>query len=72
MESEVWTTKRSTLLIELTQQYVSASPASLPLLQKYQAEEDRAFAEFKQNYKNGDNPIDPWSFADEDDSAVPF
>lgn len=60
------------VLIELTQQYVSASPASLSLLQKYQAEEDRASAEFKQNYKNGDNPIDPWPFADDDDSRIPF
>jgi hypothetical protein len=60
------------VLIELTQQYVSSSPVSLHLLQIYQAEEDRSFAEFRQNYKDGDNAINPWPFASGDDSSIPF
>ena len=36
-------------LIDAVRQYVSASPISLQLLQQRQAEEDRLFAEFKQN-----------------------
>lgn len=60
------------LLIELVEKYVSASPASLQLLQKYQAEEDRAFAAFKQNRNGGDNALDAWPFATDDDSELPF
>lgn len=60
------------VLIELVQDYVSASPASLPLLRQYQAEEDREFAEFEQNQQNGDLPIDPWPFDGDDDSGIPF
>lgn len=60
------------VLIELVQKYVSATPASLQLLQKYQAAEDQAFAEFKQNRNDGDHTLAPWSFAADDDSVIPF
>lgn len=42
------------VLIELLQKYISASPASLHLLQKYQAEEDQATAEFEKNQRDDD------------------
>lgn len=44
------------VLIKLVQKYVSATPASLHLLQKYQAEEERKFAEFKQNHNDDFEP----------------
>lgn len=59
-------------LIELVEQYVSANPASLQLLRKYQAEEDQAFAEFKQNRNSEDNTLGPWPFATDGDSEIPF
>lgn len=45
---------------DVVQKYVSASPISLQLLQKSQAEEDRKFEEFKKNQR------------DDDDIDIPF
>jgi len=42
---------------DIIQKYVSASPISLQLLRKSQAEEDRRFAEFQQNQSDDDCPF---------------
>ncbi|MFQ5602724.1 MAG: hypothetical protein ACE5HS_05595 [bacterium] len=52
--------------------YVSASPGSLQILQKLQAEEDKKFEEFKRSQKDSDLTIDPLSFDFDEDDDLPF
>ncbi len=59
-------------LIDSLKNYVSASLISLSILQKFQAEEDRKFAEFKQNQNDWDSLIDPLPFDLDDDDKFPF
>ncbi len=63
-------------LIDSVKTYVSATPISLPILQAFQAEEDRRMEEFLKNRPNRDTQTDlsPFSDLDEFDSedGIPF
>lgn len=59
-------------LIDAVKRYVSASSISLSMLQKFQAEEDRKFAEFKQDKNDGGIQIDLLPFDFDDDVEFPF
>ncbi|MCB0210377.1 MAG: hypothetical protein KDJ52_13655 [Anaerolineae bacterium] len=60
------------VLIDSVKNYVSASPISLSILQKFQAETDREFEEFEQNYGEQDILIDPLAFNFDDEDEIPF
>ncbi|MCB0196155.1 MAG: hypothetical protein KDJ65_29660 [Anaerolineae bacterium] len=59
-------------LIDSVKNYVSAIPISLSILQKFQAEADREFKEFKQNQGEQDIFIDPLPFDFDDEDEIPF
>jgi hypothetical protein len=59
-------------LIDSVQNYVCAIPLSLSILRKFQAEEDRQFAEFEQRQDGRENSVDPWPFDVDDDDGFPF
>ena len=59
------------LLIDSLKKYVSASPVSLQILQKCQAEKDKKFNDFEMNKNNSDISTDLNSF-DSNDDKIPF
>ena len=64
-------------LIDSIKKYVSASPVSLQILQKLQAEEDERFEKFEQNFgtdqNNNDVSFDDLKSSDPDDEdGIPF
>jgi hypothetical protein len=64
-------------LIDSAKKYVSASPVSLRILQKLQAEEDERFKKFEQNFgidqNNNDVSFDDLnSFEPDDEDGIPF
>ena len=60
------------VLIDSVKNYVSASSVSLSILQKFQAEEDREFAEFKQGQNDEGIQVDPLPFDVDDTAEFPF
>ncbi len=58
-------------LIDSVKKYVSASPVSLLILQKRQAEEDKKFKDFEMNQNNNDISTNLNS-SDSDDDDIPF
>lgn len=60
------------VLIDSVKNYVSASSVSLSILQKFQAEADRKFAEFKQDQNDGGIQVDPLPFDFDDTAEFPF
>lgn len=62
-------------LIDSVKDYVSATPFSLTLLQKSQAEEDKEFEAFMKEYKDKPFPFSPLPFDWDDfdgDDEIPF
>lgn len=59
-------------LIDSVKNYVSASLMSLSILQKFQAEVDREFAEFRQDKNDESIQIDPLPFDFDDDVEFPL
>ncbi len=59
-------------LIDSVKEYVSASPVSLTILQKFQAQEDKEWEEFEKKHKAGNISIDLSSLDIDDDDYVPF
>ena len=60
-------------LIDSAKKYVSASPVSLQILQKCQAEEDKKFKDFEMGHNKNDVSIDPIAFhSDDDNDEIPF
>ena len=59
-------------LIEPVKEYVSPSSNSLQLLQKYQAEEDKEFEEFKNSQNHKVISVNPFPFDPDKEDDFPF